>query len=155
MSMKSEVAAALQAHAAWRKKFKDILNGRVAFDLATISATDQCFFGNWLANEGHRMIPSELHDEICTVHAEFHQIAADIIQKIREKRFAEAQVDISPDGSLNQATERLRQLLLKLSFREPVGAGSLLPTGEQAINAPVSGELLAPPTDETLLHNPD
>lgn len=44
MSMKSEVAAALQAHAAWRKKFKDILNGRVAFDLATISATDQCFF---------------------------------------------------------------------------------------------------------------
>lgn len=101
------------------------------------------------------MIPSELHDEICTVHAEFHQIAADIIQKIKEKRFAEAQEDIAPDGSLNQATERLRQLLLKLSFREQVGAGSLLPPGEPASNAPGSEELLAPPADETLLHNPD
>lgn len=155
MSMKNEVAAALQAHAAWRKKFKDILNGRVAFDLASIDATDQCFFGSWLANEGHRMIPSALHDEICNVHAEFHHIAAGIIQKIKEKRFAEAQEDISPDGSLNQASERLRQLLLKLSFREPVGAGSALPQGESAATAQAAGELLEPPADEILLHNPD
>lgn len=155
MSMKSEVAAALQAHAPWRKKFKDIRNGRVPFDLATISATDQCFFGNWLANEGYRMIPSELHDEICTVHAEFHRIAAEIIQKIKEKRFAEAQGDISPDGSLNRASERLRQLLLKLSFREPAGAGSSSPQDEPATSAQGSEERLTPPTDEALLHNPD
>jgi len=122
MGMKSEIEAALQAHAAWREHFKDILYGRASFDLADINSTDHCNLGKWLANEGHRMIPSELHDEICTVHQEFHHIAAEIIQKIKEKRYTEAKKDIELDGSLNQTSIRLRSLLVKLSFNEPAKA---------------------------------
>ena len=93
MGMKSEIEEALQAHAAWREHFKDILYGRAPFDLKSIGAPDQCVLGKWLMNEGHRMIPSELHDDICEVHAEFHHIAADIIQKIKDKRYVEAKKD--------------------------------------------------------------
>ena len=151
MSMKSEIETALKAHAAWRERFKDILNGRAPFDLAKISATNQCIFGQWLDNEGYRMIPSELHDEIRVVHQEFHQIAADIIQKIKEKRYTEAKNDISLEGALNQKSQQLRSLLVKLSFTEPAVAHSAL---EQDLEAPTesgSAETLAPPADEIKL----
>jgi hypothetical protein len=123
MSMKSEIRAALHAHAAWRKQFRDILNGRVPFDLEQISATDQCIFGQWLNNEGQRLIPADLHQEISAAHKEFHQFAAEILQKIRQKRYAEARVDISPDGGLNRASLRLRKMLVQLSFRQAGAAG--------------------------------
>lgn len=123
MTIKSEIRVALQAHAAWRERFKDILNGRAPFDLKSIAASDQCNLGKWLVNEGYRMIPSELHDEICKVHQEFHMIAAEILQKIKDKRYAEARQDIELEGPLNQASIRLRSLLVKLSFKEPAKAG--------------------------------
>lgn len=150
MRMKKEIEEALHAHAVWRKQFKDFLNGRASFDLATVSATDQCIFGKWLDNEGYRMIPSALHDEIRAVHKEFHQIAAEIIQKIKEKRFAEAREDISQDGPLNRASLRLGGLLLKLSLREPTRAGSPSSQNEPAPSAQESEEPLAPALDEPL-----
>lgn len=150
MAMKNEIEEALHAHAVWRKQFRDFLNGRAPFDLATVGATDQCTLGKWLDNEGHRMIPSELHDEIRAVHKEFHQIAAGIIHKIKEKRFAEAHEDISPDGPLNRASLRLEDLLLKLSLREPAGAGSPSPQNEPAPSAQGSEKPLASSPDEPL-----
>lgn len=148
MGMKKEIEEALHAHALWRKRFRDFLNGRASIDIATVSATDQCDFGKWLDREGHRMIPSELHGEICAAHKEFHQIAAGIIQKIKEKRFAEAHEDISQEGSLNRASSRLGDLLLKLSLREPTGIPALSPQGEQAQGGPGAGESPAPPPGE-------
>jgi hypothetical protein len=149
MGMKGEIEAALRAHSLWRKKFKDILNGKAPFDLTKISATDQCEFGKWLDNEGYRMIPSETHDELRVVHQEFHLIAADIIQKIKDKRFAEAKEDVSQSGALNQASMRLRELLLKLSLSKPTGASSSQSKPVQS--EPGSEELLTPPPGEPLL----
>lgn len=131
MGMKNEIDLALRAHTAWRSKFKNFLNGKASFSIDSIGATDQCDFGRWLDHEGYRMIPASLHDEICAVHQEFHQIAADIVRKIKEKRFAEAKEDISPDGAFNQASNRLRELLLKLSLREPNPAASNLALEKQ------------------------
>lgn len=119
MAMKSEIEMALQAHAAWRERFKNILNGRAPFDLQEINASNQCTLGKWLINEGQRMIPCELYDEICTVHQKFHHIAAEIIQKIKDKRYVEAHADISLEGPLNLTSMKLRSLLVKLSFKEP------------------------------------
>ncbi|HEU0186485.1 MAG TPA: CZB domain-containing protein [Gallionellaceae bacterium] len=143
--MKSEIEEALKAHTLWRKEFKDILNGRLPFDMMKVSATDQCGFGRWLDNEGYRMIPSETHDEIRVVHQEFHRIAAEIIQKIKDKRFAEAKEDVSPDGALNRASMRLRELLLQLSLREPVGAAASAPQAQQHPSEPGQEEILPTP----------
>ncbi len=132
MSIKSEIETVLNAHAAWRENFKDILNGRAAFDLSKISATDKCFFGNWLENEGKRMIPADLHTEISAVHKEFHSKAAEIIQKIKEKRFAEARKDIELDGVLNLLSMRLKSLVLKIKFKESA-KGSGLPLQEEPL----------------------
>jgi Chemoreceptor zinc-binding domain len=153
MAMKNEIESALHAHALWRERFNDILNGRATFDLEKISATNQCVFGHWLDNEAHRMMPTQVRDEICLVHKEFHQIAADIIQKIKEKRYAEAKNDISLDGALNQKSLQLRSLLVKLSFSEPAGANSALQQETETAGEPGAEETLAPPADE--IHLPD
>jgi hypothetical protein len=153
MGIKSEIESVLHAHAEWRERFNDILNGRAPFDLAKISATNQCVFGHWLDNEGHRMLPTQVRDEICLVHKEFHQIAADIIQKIKEKRYIEAKNDISLEGALNQKSMQLRSLLVKLSFSEPAGANSALQQDLEAPTESGSAETLAPPADE--IHLPD
>lgn len=150
MAIKAEIEAALRAHAAWRERFKDILNGRVPFDIATINASDQCVFGQWLENEGYRMIPSQVHDEIRVVHAEFHHIAADIIQKIKDKRYAEARDDIALEGSLNRKSMQLKELLMKLAFREPSVANALPSPAENAAGAEGPEESLTPATVEAL-----
>lgn len=150
MAMKSEIEAALHAHAAWRERFKDILNGRAPFDLAIISDAHLCALGKWLDSEGNRMIPSELHSEICVVHTEFHQIAAGIIQMIRDKRYPAAHEAIALDGPLNQTSLRLRGLLVKLSFREPPVASKPSPLDEAEAGEQVAGETLAPPAVEAL-----
>jgi hypothetical protein len=146
--MKSEIEEALQAHYAWREHFKDILYGRAPFDLKSIGAADQCILGKWLINEGQRMIPSELHDEICIVHQEFHRIAADIIQKIKEKRYTEAKKDIELEGALNQTSLRLRSMLVKLSFKEPAKAGMPAAEIEQPSATQETLEPLESPAEE-------
>ena len=122
MGMKYEIEAELRAHAAWRKHFRDYLNGKACFDVTTAGASDQCDLGKWLADEG--AMPQELHVEIRFAHDEFHGIAAEIIVKIKEKRYAEAHADISSDGALNRASTRLSESLLKASLHEGSATGT-------------------------------
>ena len=98
---------------------QDFLNGKGGFDVATAGDSHKCQLGIWLDNEGHRLIPSKLGDEIRATHNEFHQIASEIFKKIKEKRFAEVRADIAPEGALNQATGTLTSLLSKAKLLEP------------------------------------
>lgn len=116
MGMKSEIEAALLAHATWRKHFRDYLNGKGAFDLMTAGASHECDFGKWLDHEGHRLMPAGRHDEVRSAHEEFHQIVLEILQKIKEKRFVEAHRDIAADGALNRVSIRLANMLRKASL---------------------------------------
>lgn len=135
MGMKSEIEQALEAHAAWRKHFRDFLNGRGSFDTATVGANDQCQFGKWLNREGSRLMPASLYGDIRAAHDEFHRIAAGIVQKIKDKQFAEAGKDLAPDGPFNQASEKLKGILLRATLRAPGGAS---PAAEAAPQTPAA-----------------
>ena len=124
MGMKFEIEDALRAHAAWRKRFRDYLNGKGSFDLEAVGASDHCRFGQWLDNEGYRLMPSKRQGEIRSAHDEFHQVAAEIFQKIKEKRFAEVRADIASDGAFNRASTRLSEFLLKASLHEATKPGA-------------------------------
>ncbi len=124
MGMKSEIEQALEAHAAWRKRFKDFLSGRGAFDAATAGANDQCQFGKWLNHEGYRLMPTELYGDIRAAHDEFHRVAGGIVQKIKDKQFAAARQDLAVDGAFNLASEHLSGFLHKATLRAP-GSGAV------------------------------
>lgn len=127
MGMKFEIDAALKAHSEWRKHFRDYLNGKGSLDATIVGDTHQCQFGNWFDNEGHRLMPKKRQGEIRCAHDDFHRIAADILQKIREKRFAEVRADIGSDGVLNHASIRLSELLLKARLHEPSASDAAVP----------------------------
>lgn len=127
MGMREEIDAALHAHAAWRKHFKDYLSGRASFDTHLAGVTDQCDFGRWLANEGYRLMPNELHGQIEETHAEFHRVAGEIVRKIKEKRFDQVKQDLAPEGAFNQTSARLSDLLHKASLREKGAAAAATP----------------------------
>lgn len=142
--MKSEVEQALDAHALWRKRFKDYLNGRAAFDVANAGATDQCQFGQWLNREGYRLMPTDLYGQIREAHDDFHRVAASIIQKIKDKQFADARQDLSASGPFNQASERLAGFLLRAKLREP-GKGTAKEGGTKPDPASASQPDASPP----------
>jgi hypothetical protein len=141
MGMKLEIEAALMAHSAWRKHFRDYLNGKASFDVSTAGASDQCDFGKWLNQEGRRLISPKRHGEICSAHDEFHQVAAGILQKIKEKRFTEVRAEIAAEGLLNRASARLSEELLKAALHENVA--TVVPPPNEA--APVSQGIEKPP----------
>lgn len=142
MGMREEIDAALQAHAAWRKHFKDYLSGRASFDTRLAGVTDQCDFGRWLEHEGYRLMPSEIHGQIVEAHAEFHHVAGEIVRKIKEKRFDEVRQDLAAEGPFNQASARLSDLLHKASLRErgaaAAPAGSAAPPADQPAEPPAA-----------------
>ena len=126
-----EIEAALQAHAAWRKRFRDYLYGHATFDPDAVSATDQCDFGRWLDREGHRLMPGDLHQRIRDAHGEFHRIAVldheidfgrKIDAEIREMsrprqrlKAPNAQTDSGPDGGLRpRDADTLQGIFLEL-----------------------------------------
>lgn len=119
MGMKIEIEEALLAHSAWRKRFKDYLNGKASFDAALAGDSHRCQFGNWLDHEGYRLMPEKRRLEIQEAHNEFHRVADGIVRKIQEKRFAEAKEDLAADGPLNQASARLSESLVKAKLHEP------------------------------------
>ncbi len=135
MGMREEIDAALQAHAAWRRHFKDYLSGRASFDTHLAGVTDQCAFGRWLAREGGRLMPGEIHGQIQEAHAEFHRVAGEIVRKIKEKRFDEVRQDLAAEGPFNQTSARLSELLHKATLREK-GAPAAVPAAEPAASAP-------------------
>lgn len=143
MGMREEIDAALQAHAAWRKHFKDYLSGRASFDTKLAGITDQCDFGRWLAHEGHRLMPSEIHSRIIEAHAEFHRVAGEIVQKIKEKHFDAVRQDLAPDGAFNQTSAKLSDLLRKASLREKAASAAAAPV-ESAAPAPTEAAAPAP-----------
>jgi hypothetical protein len=145
MGMKIEIEEALMAHAAWRKRIMDFLNGKAPFDLASAGDGHQCQFGKWFDNEGYRLMPEKRRTEIQKTHDEFHRVAAEIIQKIKEERFADAHADIASDGALNQASAHLTELLTKARLHEP-GATPAHQSSESQSAAPGAGVPPAPPT---------
>lgn len=141
MGMREEIDAALHAHAAWRAHFKDFLSGRTAFDTRLAGVTDQCDFGRWLAREGYRLMPGELHGQIDEAHAEFHRVAGEIVRKIKEKRFDEVRQDLSAEGAFNRSSAKLSDLLRKATLRERGGAAAPAapppePAVAEAVEAP-------------------
>lgn len=127
MGMKIEIEQALMAHSAWRKRFKDYLNGNASLDLMSVGDSHRCQFGNWLDHEGYRLMPETRRKEVQEAHDEFHQIAAGIVRKIRDKQFAEAKRDLATNGRLNRASARLTESLVKAKLHEPAAAPSANP----------------------------
>jgi hypothetical protein len=116
MSLKEDIEQAIDVHGAWKAKFRNFLSGKAAFDLSAIGDTHACELGRWLAQEGRWLLPQRDHDEICRLHAEFHHVVGEVIQKIRHKDFGGARHDVGREGGFEQASHALTAALRKATL---------------------------------------
>jgi DNA polymerase I-like protein with 3'-5' exonuclease and polymerase domains len=118
MALIHEIEQALADHAAWKARFRDFINDRIELDAATVGKNNHCQFGQWIEKEGERMLlPKEVHDEIFSLHAEFHQAAAAVVEKKKKGDLQGAQKDLSSNGAFGRASEALMQRMLKLKSK--------------------------------------
>jgi hypothetical protein len=115
MALKHEIDQAIADHAAWKSRFRDFINGKIELDAATVGKKNHCQFGKWIEHEGERMLlPKEVHDEIFSLHAEFHRVAATVIEKKNKGDIQGAQQDLTSNGAFGRASAALMQRMLKI-----------------------------------------
>lgn len=118
MSIKSDIEEAIKVHAAWKARFRDFLNGKTGMDLEAVSHTDACKLGHWLEDGGLRMLSPEDHSQACALHAQFHQVAGDIVHNIKQKNFESARNALVSSGLFDQASHALCAHLHKIALHE-------------------------------------
>lgn len=116
MGIKSDIEEAIKVHGAWKAKFRDFLNGKVGIDLSEVSHTHACKLGNWLEDGGQRMLSPENHAKTCELHAQFHQVAGDIVHNIKQKNFEAARQALASSGAFDQASHALCAFLRKVTL---------------------------------------
>ena len=116
MGIKSDIEDAVQVHGAWKAKFRDFLNGKAGMDLSEISHTHACKLGKWLEDGGQRMLSPENHAKTCELHAQFHRVAGDIVQNIKQKNFEAARQALASDGTFDQTSHALCAFLRKVAL---------------------------------------
>jgi chemoreceptor zinc-binding protein len=79
--MKAEIQKAIGAHGMWKMRLRTAIeSSKLDVPLSTVRADDQCDFGRWLA---HAQIPPSGRERcrrVKALHADFHQVAARIVE---------------------------------------------------------------------------
>ena len=69
-----DMKAALDAHAAWKQRMRDVIEGKAELpDVSKVARDDLCLLGQWLHGEGKRAFGSHpAYQKLVQTHAEFH-----------------------------------------------------------------------------------
>ena len=117
MGIKSDIEDAIKVHGAWKARFRDFLNGKTGLDVSEVGRTDTCKLGMWLEDGGHRMLSPADHAKACELHAQFHQVAGEIVHSIKQKNFMAARQALIAAGAFDQASHELGAFLQKVALR--------------------------------------
>jgi len=100
---------AINAHVAWKLRLQRYLEGTSEenLDPSHICKDNQCVLGKWIYGNESRFSQSTVFHEVKGKHAEFHQLAAGIVQLINDNRKQEASATLQGDYA------RLSQYLIK------------------------------------------
>ncbi len=81
-----DFVAAIRAHQAWKGHLLSYVQGQSteAFDAAEVARDDVCELGHWLHGPGCQVLEDPtLLPELKTAHAQFHQLAGQIVQSMQ------------------------------------------------------------------------
>jgi methyl-accepting chemotaxis protein len=107
---------AIQAHSAWKIKFRTAITKQETMDAATISKDNCCDLGKWLHGEGKLDFGAlSSHTDCVRKHAAFHIEAGKVATAINARQFIAAQNMIgSTDTPYAKASLAVSSSILKL-----------------------------------------
>jgi hypothetical protein len=103
------------AHVMWKQRLTAFLAGdsTEALDSDTIRLDNRCALGQWIYGDGTAMAQLPRYDEVRDLHAQFHQLAADIVQLHLAGNTAAA--DKLLQGDYSRLSEKLKHRIISLS----------------------------------------
>lgn len=93
MDQVAEIEEALGKHALWMSELRQaVLHAPADIDVESIRADNRCAFGRWLYGSSWSSAEraSASYEEVRRVHAEFHQLAGEIVELAASGRTLEA-----------------------------------------------------------------
>lgn len=102
---------AAKAHVEWNVKLRMYIDGQGELDASTVCKDNQCVLGQWIYGEGkaHEALPE--YGELRAAHAEFHQIAGDIVKMIDANQKDEAKQALETGGKFRDLSMKIGAML--------------------------------------------
>jgi methyl-accepting chemotaxis protein len=103
----------IAAHGLWKYRLHEAaVSGRSSHTPATVARDDRCAFGRWLHGDELRAQHGQpAHEELRTLHASFHVIAADVLRLALDGRRDEAIERMAAGSDFLRVSTRLVQLV--------------------------------------------
>lgn len=111
---KQEINNAISEHAMWKMNLKALISrGKLDTPIEEVKDTE-CAFGKWFygsINPRHRV--SAHYQRVKELHAEFHQVAAQVANLASQGKKEEAEKMMDFDGEYTVVSNRLMEALIK------------------------------------------
>lgn len=106
---------ALQAHAAWKTKFRAAMTRREKLDAATIGKDNCCDFGKWLHGDARKQYATLASYQECVKgHAAFHVQAAQVASTINAGQYEQAEKAIGNGTPFANASNVVGAAIMRL-----------------------------------------
>jgi hypothetical protein len=103
------------AHVMWKQRLTAFLAGdsTETLDPEAIRQDDRCALGKWIYGEGSAMGDLPRYEEVRSLHAQFHQYAADVARLHLDGKTAQAEALLQ--GDYSRLSEKLKHRIIGLS----------------------------------------
>lgn len=114
--MKDEIKKAVGAHAMWKARLKNVIDtGKTDVPIETIRKDNECVFGKWLYGAA---IPadaktSDHYKKVKDLHAEFHKVAAHVVEKVISGKKTEAEALVGANGEFTNISTKLTPTMME------------------------------------------
>ncbi len=95
-----DFAKAVDAHLAWIMKLQEAIGGGEKLDPGVICKDDLCELGKWIYGAGAVYQSKPCYESFKSIHAHFHQCAADVVSKVNAGDMAGALAMVDTGGVL-------------------------------------------------------
>jgi methyl-accepting chemotaxis protein len=110
------LSTAITAHARWKDELKNAIDHGQLPDLTAVRADDRCDLGKWIYNEGKNLQNLNEYQNLKLQHAQFHQVAANVVEMIAKGDKKNAKTEIE-SGAFAAATVKVINAISKLRLK--------------------------------------
>jgi hypothetical protein len=115
----------ISAHVMWKQRLIALLagNSNEQLDPAAITLDNRCVLGKWIYSDGQSMADLPAFEEVRTLHARFHQLAAEVVTLHLDGDTAGAGELLH--GEYSRLSEKLKHRILGLSHQVKTASGGI------------------------------
>jgi methyl-accepting chemotaxis protein len=98
--------AAITSHARWKGQLREAIDRGQLPDPSSVRADDRCDLGKWIYGEGTVYQPASEYQNLKLLHAQFHDTAASIVERIINDNTVNAKAELE-SGTLSEASMKV------------------------------------------------